>query len=83
MNVTRKILTLDEFTIQSLRDFPQATGELASLLRDIGLANRVKRLVCSARVCRLNEAAFYDSGHPGSPWMKIRWESDALGFSSQ
>ncbi|MBK7434921.1 MAG: class 1 fructose-bisphosphatase [Chitinophagaceae bacterium] len=30
--------TLDEFTIQQMRDFPQATGELAGLLRDIGLA---------------------------------------------
>src|SRR3982751_7091773 len=34
----RNILTLDEFTIQQLREFPQATGELSSLLRDIGLA---------------------------------------------
>jgi len=31
-------LTLDEFTIQQLRDVPNATGELSSLLRDIGLA---------------------------------------------
>jgi fructose-1,6-bisphosphatase I len=38
MTVDRKILTLDEFTIQQLRDFPQATGELSGLLRDIGLA---------------------------------------------
>ncbi len=36
--VNRTILTLDEFTIQSIRQFPQATGELSSLLRDIGLA---------------------------------------------
>ena len=36
--VNRKVLTLDEFTIQQLRMFPQATGELSSLLRDIGLA---------------------------------------------
>jgi fructose-1,6-bisphosphatase I len=36
--VNRKISTLDEFTIQQLRDFPQATGELSSLLRDMGLA---------------------------------------------
>jgi fructose-1,6-bisphosphatase I len=36
--VNRHILTLDEFTIQQLRQFPQATGELSSLLRDIGLA---------------------------------------------
>jgi fructose-1,6-bisphosphatase I len=38
MNFNRKILTLDEFTIQQLREFPQATGELSSLLRDMGLA---------------------------------------------
>ena len=38
MNIDRRILTLDEFTIQQLRNFPQATGELSSLLRDIGLA---------------------------------------------
>jgi fructose-1,6-bisphosphatase I len=36
--INRKVLTLDEFTIQQLRDFPQATGELSGLLRDIGLA---------------------------------------------
>ncbi len=36
--INRQILTLDEFTIQQLRQFPQATGELSSLLRDIGLA---------------------------------------------
>src|SRR5688572_6874101 len=38
MIVNRHIKTLDEFTIQQLRQFPQATGELSSLLRDIGLA---------------------------------------------
>jgi fructose-1,6-bisphosphatase I len=38
MNVNRNVLTLDEFTIQSLRLFPHATGELSTLLRDIGLA---------------------------------------------
>jgi len=38
MSVNRKVLTLDEFTIQQLRDFPNATGELSNLLRDIGLA---------------------------------------------
>ena len=36
--INRQILTLDEFTIQQLRAFPKATGELSSLLRDIGLA---------------------------------------------
>lgn len=36
--VNRNILTLDEFTIQSLRAIPNATGELSTLLRDIGLA---------------------------------------------
>ena len=38
MIVNRNILTLDEFTLQQLRAFPTATGELSSLLRDIGLA---------------------------------------------
>jgi len=36
--ISRNVLTLDEFTIQQLRQFPQATGELSGLLRDIGLA---------------------------------------------
>ncbi len=36
--ISRKVLTLDEFTIQQLRNFPHATGELSGLLRDIGLA---------------------------------------------
>lgn len=40
MNVNRKVQTLDEFTIQQLRDFPQATGELSHLLRNIGLAGK-------------------------------------------
>ena len=38
MIVDRKVLTLDEFTIQQMRGFPEATGQLAGLLRDIGLA---------------------------------------------
>src|SRR4249919_2504599 len=38
MAVNRKVLTLDEFTIQQLRNFPNATGELSGLLRDMGLA---------------------------------------------
>ena len=40
MMVNRNILTLDEFTIQQMRSFPAATGELSSLLRDIGLASK-------------------------------------------
>lgn len=38
MVVNRRIQTLDEFTIQQMRDFPNATGELSGLLRDMGLA---------------------------------------------
>src|ERR1700754_3182598 len=38
MDTNRRIQTLDEFTIQQMRDFPNATGELAGLLRDLGLA---------------------------------------------
>lgn len=36
--INRQVLTLDEFTIREMRAFPQATGELSGLLRDIGLA---------------------------------------------
>jgi fructose-1,6-bisphosphatase I len=36
--VNRQILTLDEFTIRQFRQIPKATGELSTLLRDIGLA---------------------------------------------
>lgn len=38
MNVNRTVLTLDEFTLQQLRQFPTATGELSRLLRDMALA---------------------------------------------
>src|SRR6478736_8484879 len=38
MSINRRVQTLDEFTIQQMRDFPNATGELSGLLRDIGLA---------------------------------------------
>lgn len=38
MASSHKLMTLDEFTIQETRKFPLATGELSSLLRDIGLA---------------------------------------------
>ena len=38
MITNRRVQTLDEFTIQQMRDFPHATGELAGLLRDLGLA---------------------------------------------
>lgn len=40
MMTNRKVFTLDEFTIQQMRDFPGATGQLAGLLRDIGLASK-------------------------------------------
>ena len=35
------MITLDEFTIQQLRHYPQATGELSGLLRGIGLAAKM------------------------------------------
>ena len=38
MMVNRKVLTLDEFIVQQMREFPTATGELTGLLRDIALA---------------------------------------------
>lgn len=36
--INRRVQTLDEFTIQQMRKFPNATGELSGLLRDVGLA---------------------------------------------
>jgi len=36
-----KIISLDEHIIQSQRNLPYATGELSSLLRDIGLASKI------------------------------------------
>lgn len=38
MNPNRNLITLDEFTIHQTRQFSNATGELSTLLRDIGLA---------------------------------------------
>ena len=38
MAIDRRVLTLDEFTIQQMRSIPNATGELSGLLRDIALA---------------------------------------------
>ena len=38
IHATTKLITMDEFTIQETRKFPQAKGELSALLRDIGLA---------------------------------------------
>ena len=35
------LITMDEFTIQETRKFPQATGDLSALLRDIGLAGKI------------------------------------------
>ena len=48
MNINRKIQTLDEFTIQQMRNFPNATGELSGLLRDIGLAAKRVRIASSS-----------------------------------
>jgi fructose-1,6-bisphosphatase I len=38
MNPNRSLITLDEFTVMQTRKFSNATGELAIVLRDIGLA---------------------------------------------
>lgn len=38
MDQSQKLITLDEFTIKQTREFPEATGELSALLRDISLA---------------------------------------------
>ncbi len=41
MKPGKKIITLDEFTIEQTRLFSKATGGLSTLLRDIGLASKV------------------------------------------
>jgi fructose-1,6-bisphosphatase I len=41
MKPNKKIITLDEFTIEQTRLFSQATGGLSTLLRDIGLASKM------------------------------------------
>src|SRR6056297_3143341 len=40
-NKPNKLITLDEYIIQSQNRFPGATGELSQLLRDIGLAAKI------------------------------------------
>ncbi len=40
MKMNKRVMTLDEFTIQELRNYPGATGQLSGLLRDIGLASK-------------------------------------------
>ncbi len=40
-NPKNNIITLDEFTISETRKFKNATGELSSILRDIGLAAKM------------------------------------------
>jgi fructose-1,6-bisphosphatase I len=37
----RRLITLDEFTIYQTRQFANATGELSTILRDIGLACKI------------------------------------------
>jgi fructose-1,6-bisphosphatase I len=49
--VNREILSLDEFTFMEMRAFPKATGELAGLLSDIGLA--AKRINVEVNKARL------------------------------
>jgi fructose-1,6-bisphosphatase I len=55
------VLTLDEFTVQQLRLFPHATGELSSLLRDIGLA--AKRISVGINKAGLVEDVLGQMGH--------------------
>jgi fructose-1,6-bisphosphatase I len=60
MSPLRKVLTLDEFTIQELRQFPAATGELSGLLRDIGLA--AKRINVEVNKAGLVDDILGDAG---------------------
>jgi len=60
MQPLRRVLTLDEFTIQELRQFPAATGELSGLLRDIGLA--AKRINVEVNKAGLVDDILGDAG---------------------
>lgn len=61
MRKKENVLTLDEFTVQQLRLFPHATGELSSLLRDIGLA--AKRISAGINKAGLVEGVLGQMGH--------------------
>ncbi len=41
MVADKRVITLEEYTIQKQKDFPNATGDLSKLLRDIGLAAKI------------------------------------------
>jgi fructose-1,6-bisphosphatase I len=41
MDIGRNVFTLDEFRVSEIRNIPTATGELSTLLRDIGLAAKM------------------------------------------
>lgn len=41
MKSQKRLMPLDEFTIQETRKFPNATGELSAILRDIALACKI------------------------------------------
>jgi fructose-1,6-bisphosphatase I len=53
MNPNRHLMTLDEFTVFQTRQFPNASGELSTLLRDISLA-------CKFINKQVNKAALVD-----------------------
>jgi fructose-1,6-bisphosphatase I len=57
----KKLITLEEFTIQELRAFPKATGQLSGLLRDIGLA--AKRINVEVNKAGLIDAILGDTGY--------------------
>ena len=41
MGINQNVLTLDEFRFTEQRNFPQATGELSNLLRDLAFAAKL------------------------------------------
>lgn len=65
MNSARsQVVVLDEFIIQSEKDFPYATGELSALLRDIGVAAKiVNREVNKAGLADILGAAGKKNSH--------------------
>lgn len=59
-----QVVVLDEFIVQSEKDFPYATGELSALLRDIGVAAKiVNREVNKAGLADILGAAGKKNSH--------------------
>lgn len=75
----QKLITLEEYIIQSQNKFPGATGELSQLLRDIGLAAKIiSREVNKAGITNLLGAEGSQNVHGESVKKLDRFADDQL-----